>query len=443
MTGDLVLSKFNIWSRTRGENQPFILNLLSGHADMLSEALAAELERGEFSDPGMWREKGYLVNPEEEGALFRLKYLDYLDKRDKEEIQIFFIPGYGCNFSCSYCYQGSYAPPPGLLREEVTEAFFHYLDRAFVGRGKYITLFGGEPLLPGKKAAARIAPLIRGAARRGLDVAVVTNGYYLKDYLDLFSQCKIREVQVTLDGVGEVHDRRRFLKGGKPTFRRIVSGIDMALHQGVPINLRVVADRENLGHLPELAQFARERGWTDSGLFKTQLGRNYELHCHSGAAERLFSRLELYEELYKLIPAHPHILEFHRPGYSVTRFLRDNGCLPEPLFDDCPGAKSEWVFDYAGRIYACTATAGKEGEELGMFYPEAVLREEVVEEWRERDILTVAECRSCALGLVCGGGCGAVAKNKTGRLHAPDCRPVRELLEMGLSLYFQQGQERV
>jgi uncharacterized protein len=37
--------------------------------------------------------------------------------------------------------------------------------------------------------------------------------------------------------------------------------------------------------------------------------------------------------------------------------------------------------------------------------------------------------------LACGGGCAALAKNQTGRLHAPDCRPVKELLGLGMALY--------
>jgi uncharacterized protein len=82
---------------------------------------------------------------------------------------------------------------------------------------------------------------------------------------------------------------------------------------------------------------------------------------------------------------------------------------------------------------------GKDGEELGTFFPSVSLDEERVAAWEERDVTAIAECRGCNLQLACGGGCGAVAKNRTGRLATSDCRPVRELLEMGLSLYNQQG----
>jgi uncharacterized protein len=270
-------------------------------------------------------------------------------------------------------------------------------------------------------------------------VAVVTNGYTLADYMDVLGNAPIREIQVTLDGIGEVHDRRRPLKGGQPTFERIVPGIDQALANGLTVNLRVVLDRENIDALPELARFARERGWTGHPRFKTQLGRNYELHTCQTNPAHLYGRVELYEKLYSLIKAHPDILEFHRPAFSLSRFLWENGELPDPLFDSCPGCKSEWAFDYTGRIYACTATVGKTGEELGTFFPEVSTDRSRIEEWQKRDVTSVAACRDCSLALACGGGCAAVAKNTSGSLLAPDCRPVRELLEMGISLYSGTG----
>ncbi|HTP57924.1 MAG TPA: SPASM domain-containing protein, partial [Spirochaetia bacterium] len=173
-----------------------------------------------------------------------------------------------------------------------------------------------------------------------------------------------------------------------------------------------------------------------SPIFKTQLGRNYELHTCQADSGRLFSRVELYEKLLEMIAKHPEILELHKPAFSLSKFLWENGELPTPLFDSCPGCKTEWAFDFTGRIYACTATVGKEGEELGTFHPLVGRREGLIREWQERDVTSIAQCRDCSLQLACGGGCAAVARNHAGNLRAPDCRPVKELLEMGMSLYF-------
>jgi uncharacterized protein len=117
--------------------------------------------------------------------------------------------------------------------------------------------------------------------------------------------------------------------------------------------------------------------------------------------------------------------------------LFENGELPEPLFDSCPACKTEWAFDYSGNIYSCTATVGKKGEELGSYYPSETLNADLVCDWEERDVLAIAECKNCALQLACGGGCGSVAKNQAGSVLKPDCRPVKELLELGIALYHQ------
>ena len=63
------------------------------------------------------------------------------------------------------------------------------------------------------------------------------------------------------------------------------------------------------------------------------------------------------------------------------------------------------------------------------------LKEDLIEEWEERDVLSISECTNCSVRLACGGGCAAIAKSRTGKLHSPDCRPIKELLELGISLY--------
>lgn len=59
-------------------------------------------------------------------------------------------------------------------------------------------------------AARRIVEQMVDCTReRGLDLAVVTNGYHLLSYLDVLAHAQIREIQVTLDGPPVMHDRRR------------------------------------------------------------------------------------------------------------------------------------------------------------------------------------------------------------------------------------------
>ncbi len=440
----MIYSKHNIFSKIKESDNYFIVNLLNGSADLLNPAEGSMIK--DFLNgktiPADFHEnltkQGYLMDIKEEEQLYRSRYLDFIDSRDDDEIQLFFVPNYSCNFTCTYCYQDEYTTAKQGLTAEVIDAFFRYVSTEFAGRKKYLTVFGGEPLLNSSKQKEMIAYLLKLANSSNLEVCFVTNGYSLVDYIEILKTASIREIQVTLDGKGSVHDARRFLKGGGATFDKIVEGVDACLQNELPINLRMVVDKENITGLPEMAQFAIDKGWTESEFFKTQLGRNYELHHCQATSEKLFSRISLYETIYSQVKEHPHILEFYKPAYSISKFLAENDSLPDPLYDACPACKTEWAFDYTGHIFSCTATVGKEDESLGTFYPEVSRKEELISAWENRDVTSIPECSTCSMQLACGGGCGSVAKNRTGSVCTTDCRPVKELLELGFSAYFEQ-----
>jgi len=68
-------------------------------------------------------EKGYLIEESEESRLYRNRYLDFIDSRDKDEIQIFFVTNYSCNFACTYCYQDQYNI---LIRSLIMRLLMHF-----------------------------------------------------------------------------------------------------------------------------------------------------------------------------------------------------------------------------------------------------------------------------------------------------------------------------
>jgi uncharacterized protein len=430
------LSNHNIIVPIADSEEYFIVNPLSKSADIIS-ANEVKMLKNKLDPTGEFAQKGYLIDEVKEKRAFKLAYLDFNEKREADETQLFFVPNYSCNFACSYCYQEGYNPVQKVVSIEVIDAFFSYIKAEFAGRRKYVTVFGGEPLLPGDNQRKMITHFLNKANETKLDVAFVTNGYTLASYVDLLKTASIREVQVTLDGTQEVHDVRRYLKGKQPTFDRIVEGIDACLAAGININLRMVIDKDNIENLAALSRFAIDKGWTASPLFKTQIGRNYELHFCNSTPEKLFDRATLYQHLYDLLKKYPYIAEFYKPAFSIAKYISEHEELPMALFDSCPACKTEWAFDFTGTIYSCTATVGNKGDELGTFYPKITKNETAIESWQNRDITTIEECKTCSVSLACGGGCASVAKNKNGHPNTPDCRPVKELLSLGAAYYLK------
>ena len=210
-------SRHNILSAIHQSDEFFLINILSGNADILTPAEAQRYLSIEVSGDPEYIEKGYVVDPVEEERLYRRKYLDFLDIRDQDEIQLFYVPSYACNFNCSYCYQEGYGQGGFENDPAVTAEFFSYIRNNFQNKQKYITLFGGEPLLGGAGNRKFLTDFVRQCRENCIDLALVTNGYYLESYITLLSGTRIREIQVTLDGPEPVHNTRRQLKGGHET----------------------------------------------------------------------------------------------------------------------------------------------------------------------------------------------------------------------------------
>ncbi len=443
-------SRYTFLFDKHGTGDLMIMNYLTGSIDMVNPEDADELRRRMDADD--WKdfhladymmEAGYLITDERaEKAVIRKAFTEFSDENEKTPIQLVFSVTLSCNFTCSYCYQEDYLQSEGGLPSEITDAFFSYVNRKFGAEQirPYITLFGGEPLLNGESYKKNLLYFVEKARDNNLELAIVTNGFELASYIKDFTaiNAPIKEIQVTLDGDRDMHDSRRKTKSGQPTFDRIVDGIDLALKEGYRINLRTVIDKENIASIAGLAQFAMDRGWLHypEEQFETQLGRNYELHtCQK--TDSLYNRIDMWYDVLSLSEEYPVIKEYVKPQFHGMRYLSENGELPMPLFDSCPAGKKEWAFDSRGGVYGCTASVGVDRFRLGSYIDEnEPENEKQILEWQTRDVLTIDECKNCALSLSCGGGCGVLAANNNdGKIHSPDCRPVKELVSVGASFY--------
>jgi uncharacterized protein len=445
------LSRSTLVAPIPGGTQALLVQPLTGQVALVAAADAERLAAGSLP-PSLpeetLREARFVVDSEDaDRALLAEAWADFAAEAAKTPTQLVVVPTFGCNLRCTYCYQEVFDPAArGLVAPEVVEAFFAWVDRFHEGESPrpYVTLFGGEPLVDTPAHHDRLARYLSGARARGMEVATVTNGYDLEPFVAALAEGAVKEVQVTIDGPAEVHDARRPHGSGRGTFERVVRGVDALVAAKVPVNLRVVADRDNLPTLPGLARLAEARGWLDlpESRFKTQVGRNYELFGCASRQPRgaLFDRVELWAEWARLTEAEPVLRRFHRPRLHGARHLAETGEFPLANFDACPAAKKEWAFAPDGAVYGCTATVGNPRYRLGSFHPAIVRDEAAIAPWRARSTATISACAGCAAAAVCGGGCGALADAQGKGVCGPDCRPVAELLGLGARYYGLDGE---
>lgn len=446
----MISAKNNIIVKIENPERPeyAIMNPVSGSFDLMGQREFEliqnldELKDAEFKDYLLKRGYAYNNQAEQDAAVSKA-YTDFNAELKNSQVQLMFIPTYGCNLACVYCYEQGIDGKPALVTRETVDAFFDYIKKNFAQSAKkpFITLFGGEPLINSPAQREIIDYFVDKCVRGDYEIAAVTNGYDFTEYVQILKKAKIKEIQFTLDGSREFHDRRRATKNKKGTFDKIITGIEAAVQNKMPVNLRTVVDLENIEDMVGLAEFLDKKGWLDlpPTLFKTQIGRNYELFTCYAKPQHLLTEVELWGRVSSLSKTYPILAKFHRPDFKGIRYIVDTGEMYMASFDTCPACKTEWVFDLYGKIYGCTASCGRDEYLLGTYWPEIKLNTSAIDTWKSRSVKSIPQCNGCKYDVVCGGGCGVVAANhNNGEILSADCRPIQQLLEIGINHYKEE-----
>lgn len=162
---------------------------------------------------------------------------------DPRRLCLLILPTEQCNFRCVYCYE---AFAHGRMRPETVAGIKHLIDRR-VGdiASLQVSWFGGEPLTAKDivfDVAEHAARCCREHAIAAIPGAMTTNGYLLTvPVMERLVAANQTQYQISLDGLGEAHDRTRPLMSGKGTFERIWGNLVQLRASGCDfhVNLRL------------------------------------------------------------------------------------------------------------------------------------------------------------------------------------------------------------
>lgn len=176
-------------------------------------------------------------------------------------------PTAACQLGCDYCGQEHF---PRQLSLPDQDRLVDRLDRR-LRLGGYselsISWFGAEPLL-GLRTMRRLSPRLIALADRHrvrYSSKIVTNGL-------LLSRARAREIEgghsvsaaeITLDGPREVHDARRHVKNGRPSFDQIMRNlVEIAEEPDIllELSIRCNVDRRNVDTVDDLIDDLADRG---------------------------------------------------------------------------------------------------------------------------------------------------------------------------------------
>ena len=169
-----------------------------------------------------------------------------------------------CNLRCGYCYYlDKKSLYPGrkrydMSRETLEEFTRQYLRSQTVGEVVF-AWHGGEPLLRDIGFYRRALDLQR-VYGRGTRIAnsMQTNGTLLTDEWCEFLGENDFLVGVSIDGTPRLHDVYRRSSDNRPTFERVLRGIELLKKHGVEYNAMGVVHSLNVDHPTEFYRFFRE-----------------------------------------------------------------------------------------------------------------------------------------------------------------------------------------
>lgn len=399
----------------------------------LSKQNPEELLKLSEENLSILKSRGYVTDKDnsEEKNVFK-RVAEVLHQHLSKNYAITLIPTYNCNFRCSYCFEVNLIKKgrdwlKQTMSHELVDHIFDFVDSSISNgkKVKEVILFGGEPLL--KENHSLLQYITTKTKKRDLKLSAITNGYDLDCFSDLLDSNLISSLQITVDGLEEIHDKRRVHYGNIGTFNKIIDNVDMFLKKGINIVLRSNIDTSNIEQTNKLIEFYSSKGWTKYNHFSYYFKSVHS--CYVKESEKKLNDVDVIEQIntnnhadkYKFSALHTLI------DNCFTNFLKSKSfAVLKAGF--CGGTAGMHVIDPFGDLYACWEVAGDMEHCMGKITQKGnITYNQNFDYWRNRTVQNIDECLNCAYALFCGGGCPAHAKAFGNSIYDSYCNNFKEV----------------
>jgi uncharacterized protein len=362
---------------------------------LLDEALVAQMCRNGFLVPADTDE----VEPIRER---------YWASRGNAPIVLLVTTTMDCNLGCYYCYESRSSE--ALRPEGVADLIAIARDRLAASGKKtlHVDWYGGEPLLNLEFLESASLGMQEFCAERGIrySASVISNGTAWPDDVGAFvARHRLRQVQITFDGLQANHDRRRHFRreyrspAGASSFERAAALVDRLLEY-TRVDVRYNVDPGNAGDFPGFLAFARGRGWFEAPF------RCVVMPARLG----VFSDRSQFMRRREVSSADFAVIEDVASCTLPARAQDDQDLVdgfPVPKTSVCGAlAPDSAVVGADGFEYRCGLQVGETHRAVGHFandndpssYPDRSW-------WDAFDPTELPTCSQCSFLPVCWGGC--------------------------------------
>ncbi|MEG2291723.1 MAG: radical SAM protein, partial [Romboutsia sp.] len=365
-------------------------------------------QEDEDSDIKKLYDTNYLIPYDfDEKAVRKLKYIE---KVAGNVLYLVIHTTTDCNFRCQYCALDFEKKHMSLDTQEAVISFvrknIHKYSSVNIG------WFGGEPLLQMdviENISSRVIEICK-KAHKSYAATITTNGYLLTSKnIDKLISLKVLSYTVTLDGLKDIHDSMRVLKGGEATFEKLIHNLeyirDNYKSRTIHITLRSNLTESILKRLDEYYEFFNSKFGDDSrfSLFVRPVG-----NWGGESVKKLSKTLIPYETMAEV---------YHGLAGYIDKITFDGN------FDDMqPGGSTctatylnKFTIGVDGLVGKCD-TAPNVSEAIGLLKGngEMVLDQSKHAQWVTSCFDDNIQCEECTRSAICFRGCCIKAKIKDG-----------------------------
>jgi uncharacterized protein len=336
-----------------------------------------------------------------------------------------------CNLACSYCYaqEGSFgSEPKNMEHAAAIQAVELLFQEANPGESVNLAFLGGEPLVNRgliRECTERAAAIGRLTGVR-VNFSITTNGTLLTAEDGRFFEDYGFAVTISIDGIGETHDRQRPFRGGQGSYARVIENVAplLTMQSRMQVSARVTVTpgnlrlRETLDHLLDLGFHSvgfspmlhapSGRGEMDAGALSEMLAQMIE--CGEE-----FEHRSVRGERYAFANAATAIRELHKGTHR-----------PYP----CGAGGGYFGVGADGGLYACHRFVEDSARSFGDVWS-GVDRARQSQWLAQRHVHFQSPCSGCWARYLCGGGCHHEVIQR-GR---PACDYIRGWLDYCLKAY--------
>lgn len=358
-----------------------------------------EIDKSVF-DPELWEvlETKKFITENDQDDFLLYKSVISLQRSGTNNMHLRIAPTMDCCFRCHYCFEKY--KEPGEMSEEVMDSIIKYLNSLPSKPDIVVTWFGGEPLMAVEQME-RLYDKFVSQYKKPSKSDIVTTGYHIdEEVIAALKRMEITQMQITLDGLKETHNRVKHTDGCDDTFSRVLDNVDLVMATAPEINVvfRVNTTKQNADeYVPLYRQLvSRYRQYSNYGISPGIVMERGACNVESHGKSIFFTPKE--NARYNLDLYHNHKIH--------TTFMR----YPSRFFLEC-GMRNVlcMAFDPEGYVYKCWELIGNKEYAVGKLSGEGKLEITNSVNYNRQmygaDPLADPVCIKCKYLPICNGGC--------------------------------------